>query len=275
MSEETARLRMNDEQAIDRLLADADACSDDLGGIRSELLELRSWASTPPSPSAAVRALMVSGPAAATSKLTTADGPAALSEVPTSVLATVAATGSCAKEDELAARRRRKRRTALAGFAVAATLAGGATAAAASEGGIPAVVQHVGAAIGSVVSQLAPTSGKAPRKGEPAVSTPDPLPVNEATHPAPARGTAPANPGGPSGAAHPDPRSTPGEGASRPSPKASPRVDPGNLSIPSPPVTAPVTPPGVELPPVERPAIPVPASPAVPGVLGVPTLPTR
>ncbi len=124
MSEQFAPRGRRDQQAIDHLLADSGLSGDD--ALRTELLELRSLASTAPLPSDAVRALMVSSPVAATQQITatqpitatqqitTTEGPSASSGAPTAVLATVAPEPQ--PVDELAARRRKKRRTAVAGL---------------------------------------------------------------------------------------------------------------------------------------------------------------
>ncbi|WP_115789000.1 hypothetical protein [Arthrobacter silvisoli] len=120
---------------INRLLAESGL--EDAADIRAGLLELRSLADIPPEPSAQLRALMV--PA------TPAAGDA----------------GGTAPVDELAARRR-KRRLAVTAVAVAASLAVGATAAAASGGGIPAVLSHLGNAVGTAVSRVLPRPAAPP-----------------------------------------------------------------------------------------------------------------
>ncbi|MBP2268575.1 hypothetical protein J3A64_004039 [Pseudarthrobacter sp. PvP004] len=252
MSEQFAPRGLSDQRAIDHLLADAGLADD--AELRTELLELRSLAGTAPLPSEAVRALMVGGPAAATQQIaapqgitatqhiTTADGPSAVSDAPTAVLATVAPEP--APVDELAARRRKKRRTAIAGLAVAVSLAGGATAAVASEGGLPGAFQHLGAAIGSVVSQLSPGSGSAPQPGAPAGTTPGPLPVREEPQQAPVPAEPQPTPDAPGNPAVPAPQPGPG-GASPHTPKAPAQKDPGNGVIPTPPAL-PVTPPGID-----------------------------
>lgn len=274
-------------QAVDRLLADAGL--DEARDIRAELLELRSLASTSPAPSAAVRALMASSPVAATSQMTTADGPSALSTTPTAVLTTV---GGLADEpagepresggfDELATRRRRKRRAAIAGLAVAVSLAGGATAAAASEGGIPGAFQDLGTAIGSVVSQLTPGAGHSSQPNGPAAPAGQ-QPGRDATPPYPAPATPKstdvgkrANGASPQdGAAHSDSGKTPAGGLPQ-TPKGPGNGRPGNVTLPTPPV-GPITPPNVDPPnltppsvgpsdiPVPDPTHLVPQVPAVP-----------
>ena len=67
MSEQFAPRGRRDQQAIDHLLADSGLSGDD--ALRTELLELRSLASTAPLPSDAVRALMAGAPAPATQQL--------------------------------------------------------------------------------------------------------------------------------------------------------------------------------------------------------------
>jgi hypothetical protein len=256
MSEQHTPRGRHDQQAIDFLLADAGLTGD--ADLRTELLELRSLANTAPLPSAAVRALMVSSPAAATQqitatqRITTADGPAASAGAPTAVPATVAAESALANDlpandvpvDELAARRRKKRRTVIAGLAVAVSLAGGATAAVASEGGLPGAFQHLGAAIGSVVSQLNPGSGSAPQPDAPAGTTPEPLPVREEPQQAPATVVPQPTPAAPGNPAVPAPVPQPG-GASPHTPKAPSHREPGNGVIPTPP-GLPVTPPEID-----------------------------
>ncbi len=278
MSEHIPPRGRNHQQAIDQLLAGSGLEGD--AGLRTELLELRSLASTAPLPSDAVRALMAGNPAAVTHRvavthqLPTADGPSASSGAPTAVLATVDQTPAQAPvdeapaRDELAARRRKKRRAAIAGLAVAVSLAGGATAAAASEGGIPGAFQHFGAAIGSVVSQLAPGSGTAPQQGGPGGSTQQPPP--EETKPGPARNQpepAPSTPGAL------DRVPQPGRGAPSQAPKVPQHDETGKGSIPTPPVV-PVTPPAIDPPAIDpsqlRPSdlpVPVPTQvvPHVPG----------
>ncbi|WP_347108810.1 hypothetical protein AAHB33_18485 [Paenarthrobacter sp. S56] len=197
------------ESAVDRLLAGSGFghASD----IREELLELRSLAATAPLPSAAVRALMVGGASAALPA--TAELAPASKETPTAVLAAVGdgsllpATEALPSQvpateapmkDELAARRR-KRRAAAAGLAVAVALGGGATAAAAQEGGIPATINHLSAAVGSVVSQFVPGPAHTSQHEQPAVPAQSP---GHGANPAP---TAP-NTTDSAGGAKPSPR---------------------------------------------------------------------
>jgi hypothetical protein len=274
MSEQPTPRGRRDQQAIDHLLADSGLSGD--ADLRTELLELRSLASTAPLPSDAVRALMVGSPAAvtqqlsateqltatrqlsateqrsATEQLSTTAEPSASAGAPTAVLAAVAPAPApesppeSAPVDELAARRRKKRRTAIAGLAVAVSLAGGATAAVASEGGLPGAFQHLGAAIGSVVSQLNPGSGGAPQPDPPVGTTPEP--VQEAPQQAPATVQPQPAPAAPSAPAVPAPAPKPGVGPSQHAPKA-PEVpsnkEPGKGIIPTPPVL-PVTPPEID-----------------------------
>ncbi|MGO4247811.1 hypothetical protein AB4Y87_11415 [Paenarthrobacter sp. RAF54_2] len=242
------------EQAVDRLLADSGL--DDALDIRAELLELRSLASTPPTPSAAVRALMISDPAAS-SRSTTAEVTSAVAD-PTPADST--------STDELAARRRRKRRAAIAGFAVAVSLAGGATAAAASEGGIPGAFQHLGSTIGSVVSQLTPGSGNGSRQnpGSPSEEErgrtvtpayPYPSGHNPAGNITTGKTTNPSQEpqGGTNGASgHPNSPKAPNGGMPE-TPKIPGNGQPGNISIPTP--AAPITPPGIEAPNVTPPTL--------------------
>ncbi|SEJ56829.1 hypothetical protein SAMN04487917_107103 [Arthrobacter sp. yr096] len=245
MSENIPERGRHHQEAIDQLLAGSGHEGD--AALRTELLELRSLASTVPLPSDAVRALMSGSPADATRQLTTTDGPAARSGAPAAVPATVEPSHGPGPVDELAARRRNKRRAAIAGLAVAVTLAGGATAAAASEGGIPGAFQHLGAAIGSVVSQLAPGSGTAPQQGGSGGSSPQP-PLDETrTVPAPNQ-PAPANPspGTPGHVPQPHPG---GEGSSQ-TPKAPQHDVPGKGVIPTPPAV-PVTPPALDAPKID------------------------
>jgi hypothetical protein len=248
MSEETTRRRVQDEHAIDRLLRDAcmdDTDLDERTSIRSELLELRSLASTAPLPSAAVRALMTGSPAPLTTRIAAADGPLAGSATPTAVLTTVTPGDGVVQADELAARRRHKRSSMLAGLAVAVTLAGGATAAAASEGGLPGALQYLGAAIGSVVSPVAPGSGNTPMPVGPVGSGSGSAPGDGETQPTPAQAqTVPATPKAPSGVTHTAPQQTPGQtqGGQRPSrmPTIPAVGEPGNTAIPTgPPLDAP------------------------------------
>lgn len=252
MSEQFAPSGRSDQRAIDHLLADSGLADD--AELRTELLELRSLAGTAPLPSEAVRALMVSSPAAstqqitavqqitATQQMTTADVSSASSGAPTAVLATVAPDH--APVDELAARRRKKRRTTIAGLAVAVSLAGGATAAVAAEGGLPGAFQHLGAAIGSVVSQLSPGSGRDPQPDAPAGTTPGPLPVREDPQQPPVPAEPQPTPAAPGNPAVPAPQPEPG-GASPHTPKKPAQKDPGNGVIPTPPAL-PVTPPDID-----------------------------
>ncbi|MDQ0030015.1 hypothetical protein [Arthrobacter bambusae] len=158
MSEKSAS---RGEQGIDRLLAEAGL--DEAYEIRAELLELRALAGTRPQPSAAVQALMA---------------PARVAMAPT--VETDTAESPAEPFDELAARRRRKRRAGIATLAVAASLAAGATAAAASNGGIPGTIEHLGAAVGSVVSKFAPGSGGNAPQQQGTLPTPDRLPSHDA-----------------------------------------------------------------------------------------------
>ncbi|MBO1269524.1 hypothetical protein [Arthrobacter cavernae] len=246
MSEQTAPgARNTDEQAIDRLLADADL--DEAYGIRTELLELRALASSAPQPSAAVRALMVPS-----------------TVLPTAVPAPV---DTPAPVDELAARRRRKRRAVIAGIAVAVSLAGGATAAAASEGGLQGAFEHFGNVVGTVVSQLTPGAGTPPQNGGPATPSEE-QPVYDVTQPAVpgSPDPAPAAPNSTGGTAHGQPQSTPGGAA----PKGPWNIQPGNVTIPAPPITPPgiapsdPAPSGVPVPVPTVPAADVPANPSNP-----------
>lgn len=261
------------EQAVDRLLADSGL--DDALDIRAELLELRSLASTPPTPSAAVRALMISDPAAS-SRSTTADVTSAVAGAPTAILTSVqgptdptptdSTLADSTTTDELAARRRRKRRAAIAGFAVAVSLAGGATAAAASEGGIPGAFQHLGSTIGSVVSQLTPGSGNGSRQNPGSPSEEERGRTVTPAYPYPSghnpAGNTPtgktANPSqesqdGTNGASgHPNEPKAPNGGMPE-TPKIPGNGQPGNISIPTP--AAPITPPGIEAPNVTPPTL--------------------
>ena len=221
MSENTAPRRGDDQQVVDSLLADAglEGNSD----LRTELLELRSLANTAPMPSDAVRALMAGSPATVPLQVAPAAG----------------------LPDELAARRRKKCRAAIAGLAVAVSLAGGATAAAASEGGIPGAFQHLGAAIGSVVSQLAPGAGNAPQPNVPGGSTPGQGPAQQESQPAVVPGQpAPVAPTAPAGTTHSDPHATPGGNQSQ-APKGPAHTEPGKGVLPTAP-SLPVTPPGID-----------------------------
>lgn len=269
MSEHHQRRRS--EAAVDRLLADSGFGHAD--ELRDDLLELRSLAATAPLPSDAVRALMVSG--AATGRITTAEGPAAMKAAPTAVLTAVDAGsgGQPATEapapqvpvrDELASRRR-KRRAAIAGLAVAVSLAGGATAAAAQEGGIPGTFQHLGETIGAVVSQFTPGPAPAPQPERPAGPAEE-LPSN-GVQPAP---TAPnskdsadqggAGTGPSTGGEHSNSGKAPA-GSVAPTPEAPGKV--GNVPLPAPPITPPAlgTP---DLPPVVEPST-IPGIPKTPG----------
>ncbi|WP_035743376.1 hypothetical protein [Arthrobacter sp. MA-N2] len=225
------------EQGIDRLLADAGL--DEAYEIRAELLELRALAGARPEPSAAVQALMV---------------PARVAAVPFAA----AAVGAAAPVDELAARRRRKGRMTFAAVAVAASLAAGATAAAASDGGIPGTIEHLGAAVGSVVKQLTPGSGgNAPREqGTP--SEQGPTPSREPSVPV-SPTPVPSSPDTPGSSAHPTSHSTPGTTA--PGSRADPhkglqdvakgRPSPGTIptpALPSPALPLPQPVPSVILP---------------------------
>ncbi|WP_026543010.1 hypothetical protein [Paenarthrobacter nicotinovorans] len=276
------------QQAVDRLLSDSGL--DGEAELRTELLELRSLADTVPAPSEAVRALMVSGQVAATQEITTTDGPVASSGSPTTVLATVEDPARVADPapasdpapafdppaDELAARRRTKRRAAVASLVVVVSLAGGATAAAASDGGIPGTFQHLGAAIGTVVSQLAPGPGNAPKQDGPTGATPAPtveekpaIPDRNQPAPAPASPNSGGNP-------VPDSHQPPRGGASPQQPKDPLPHEPGNGGIPTP--VVPVTPPGIDPSgidpaklrpsdiPVTVPTHVVPSPPANPGI---------
>jgi len=176
------------EQGIDRLLAEAGL--DEAYEIRTELLELRALANNRPQPSAEVQALMAS---------------ARVAVIPA---AAASAGGAAAPIDELAARRRKKSRMAFAAVAVAASLAAGATAAAASDGGIPGTIEHLGAVVGSVVSQLTTGSGgNAPQQQG---KRSEPMPTRETSVPVT---PAPTSPGAPSSTAHPTPRATPSAGS--------------------------------------------------------------
>ncbi|MCR1162930.1 hypothetical protein NEK97_15815 [Paenarthrobacter sp. UW852] len=238
MSEHFPPRGRHDAEAIDHLLAGSGLEGD--AGVRAELLELRSLAATAPLPSEAVRALMVPAPAVR-------DQPAAHNEP--AAHDELAAHNEPAAHDELAARRRKKRRAAIAGLAVVVSLAGGATAAAASEGGIPGAFQHLGAAIGSVVSQLAPGAGSAPKQGGPAGSTTEspsgdvrPTPVQSQPGQAPALPEPSAHERGS--------QAQPGGSAATKAPKVPSRGEPGNGVIPTPPAV-PVTPPAVVPPTID------------------------
>ncbi|MFJ5957787.1 hypothetical protein ACIQC5_17740 [Paenarthrobacter sp. NPDC092416] len=285
MSEQIAPSGRNSEdaeQAIDRLLAESDLGPAD--GIRTELLQLRALASASPEPSVAVRALMTGGSGAVTSQLPTAVGPFAGSGEPTAVPASVAGRhfADALPFDELAARRRRKRRAAIAGLAVAVSLAGGATAAVASEGGISGAFQHLGTAIGSVVSQFTP-GGNSPERQSPAVPA-DQQPHRDVAPPYPApvgpHSSDPANPAGGANLANPPSGGAQGGAEHSNSSKTpigvprTPRIpgngESGNVTVPTPPV-APITPPGIDVPSVAPSDIPVPVpSHVVPEAPGTP-----
>lgn len=280
MSEQFAPRGRRDQQAIDHLLADSGLSGD--AALRTELLELRSLAGTAPLPSDAVRALMVSSPAATerlavTEQPSTAEGPFASSGAPTAVLATVAPEPQpgFAPVDELAARRRKKRRAAIAGLAVAVSLAGGATAAVASEGGLPGAFQHLGAAIGSVVSQLNPGSGSAPQPDAPAGTTPEQqVPAPDVPQQGPATVQPQPAPAAPVSPVVPEPEPQPGGEPSQRTPNAPSHQEPGNGVIPTPPVL-PVTPPEIDPSTIDPSklgpsGVPVP----VPSQL-IPSLPSR
>lgn len=171
------------DQGIDRLLAESGL--DEAYEIRTELLELRALANNRPQPSAEVLALM------------------------TPPLVTVT-PDTAAPVDELAARRRKKSRMAFAAVAVAASLAAGATAAAASDGGIPGTIEHLGAVVGTVVSQLAPGSGSnAPQQQG---TRSEPMPPRQTSVPSTPT-PAPTSPEPPSSSAHPTPHTTPTPGS--------------------------------------------------------------
>ncbi|MHC6222749.1 hypothetical protein [Arthrobacter sp. MMS24-S77] len=212
MSEKSASFG---EQGVDRLLAEAGL--DEAHEIRTELLELRALANSRPQPSAAVQALMV---------------PASVAAVPV----------TAAPIDQLAARRRRKRRAGIAALAVAASLAAGATAAAASDGGIQGTIEHLGAVVGSVVSQLTPGSGgNAPQQQG---TRPEQMPTRETSVPV-APTTAPTSSDAPSSSAHPAPHSTtsPGSGSDpREGLRDIAKGRPGPVTIPTPVVPTPELP---------------------------------
>ena len=218
MSEKSASFG---EQGIDRLLADAGL--DEAYEIRAELLELRALASTRPQPSAAVQALMA---------------PARVAIAPVEAVTAVTAV------DELAARRRKKGRLTFAAVAVAASLAAGATAAAASDGGIPGTIEHLGAVVGSVVSQLAPGSGGTAPQQQGTRPEPVPMPTRETS--------VPASPSPESSSpeaknnAHPAPHATPGATGSESDPRKGlqdiAKGRPGPITIPTPVVPTPTLP---------------------------------
>lgn len=230
MSEQ--KQRQQAETAVDRFLSESGFPQPE--DVRDELLELRSLAAAQP-PSDAVRALMAGG--ASTAGPTTAV---------TTVLPQV--------KDELAARRR-KRRAAIAGLAVAVALGGGATAAAAQEGGIPATFQHLGAAVGSVVSNFAPGPAHAPHE----------------------QSSVPAqSPGHVVGPAPSAPKSTDGAGESKPAagtttekadPAKSVKSPAGGLQQPS---KAPGNPGNVPAPEITAPVL---GTPDLPSGLGSSTIP--
>ncbi|UVJ39418.1 hypothetical protein [Arthrobacter sp. CJ23] len=253
MSEQTAPGARNTGdagQAIDRLLADAGL--DEAYGIRTELLELRALAGSAPAPSAAVRALMVPS----------ATVPSAV--LPTAVPIVVIPAPEPAPVDELAARRRRKRHAAITGIAVVVSLAGGVTAAAASEGGLHGAFEHFGAVVGTVVAQLTPGAGNPPQNGGPdsPPQLPAPTPGAGGYGPATVPGQtnpAPAAPNSADGAAHGKPQPTPGGGAVLRVPKGPWNLQPGNVTIPAPPIT----PPGIAPSDIAPSGLPVPV-PTVP-----------
>lgn len=197
MSEKSASFG---EQGIDRLLADAGL--DEAYEIRTELLELRALASTRPQPSAAVQALMVPARGA----IAPAEAVAPVESV-TAVEA--ASRAAAAPVDELAARRRQKSRLTFAAVAVAASLAAGATAAAASDGGIPGTIEHLGAVVGSVVSQLSPGSGGNAPQQQGTRPEPGPMPTRGTSIPAPPSPES-SNPDAQNNNTHPSPHATPG-----------------------------------------------------------------
>lgn len=226
------------EQGVDRLLAEAGL--DEAYEIRTELLELRALASTRPQPSAAVQALMA--PAGA------AIAPVSSVEAAEAVAPFGAPSrAAAAPVDELAARRRKKARLTFAAVAVAASLAAGATAAAASEGGIPGTIEHLGAVVGSVVSQLTPGSGgNAPQQQG---THPElvPMPTQGMGNPA-SPSPESSNPGAQNNDTHPSPHATPGTTAR--GSESDPRKElqdiakgrPGPITIPTPAVPTPALP---------------------------------
>ncbi|MGO4472051.1 hypothetical protein AB4Y95_08995 [Arthrobacter sp. M-10] len=225
MSEKSASFG---EQGVDRLLAEAGL--DEAYEIRTELLELRVLASTRPQPSAAVQALMA---------------PAGVAATPVAAI-TPLARAAATPVDELAARRRRKRRAGIAALAVAASLAAGATAAAASDGGIPGTIEHLGAVVGSVVSQLTPGScGNAPQQ-QGTRQEPVPMPTRETN--VPGSPSPESSAPGAQNTAHPSPHATPGTTA--PGSESDPRNGlhdiakgrPGPITIPTPEVPTPTLP---------------------------------
>ncbi len=236
MSEKSASFG---EQGIDRLLAEAGL--DEAYEIRTELLELRALASSRPQPSAAVQALMAPV-RAATAPVSSVE--AAEAVAPFGAPSRAAA----APIDELAARRRKKGRLTFAAVAVAASLAAGATAAAASDGGIPGTIEHLGAVVGSVVSQLSPGSGgKAPQQ-QGTRPEPGPMPTRGASIP-PSPSPESSSPDAQNNNnKHPSPHATPGTTA--PGSESDPRNGlhditkgrPGPITIPTPAVPTPTLP---------------------------------
>jgi hypothetical protein len=219
------------EQGIDRLLAEAGL--DEAYEIRTELLELRALAGTRPQPSAAVQALMV---------------PARVAIAPVETFAPVVLDSrAVAPVDELAARRRKKGRLTFAAVAVAASLAAGATAAAASDGGIPGTIEHLGAVVGSVVSQLTPGSGGNAPQQQGTRPEPGPVPTRETNAPVSPSPEA-TSPDALNNSAHPTPHATPGTTA--PGSPSDPRNGlqdiakgrPGPVTIPTPVIPTPELP---------------------------------
>ncbi|WP_284982578.1 hypothetical protein [Arthrobacter sp. efr-133-TYG-118] len=240
MSEKSASFG---EQGIDRLLDEAGL--DEAYEIRTELLELRDLASSRPQPSAAVQALMA--PARVTAAPVEALAPVeAVTAVETVAPVGAASRAAAAPLDELAARRRKKGRLTFAAVAVAASLAAGATAAAASDGGIPGTIEHLGAVVGSVVSQLSPGSGgKAPQQG----TRPEPGPMVTTGTSIPASPSPESsNPDAQNNNTHPSPHATPS--ATAPGSESDPRNGlhditkgrPGAITIPTPAVPTPTLP---------------------------------
>ncbi|MGM7776738.1 hypothetical protein ACSVHC_12100 [Arthrobacter sp. KNU-44] len=233
MSEKSASFG---EQGIDRLLADAGL--DEAYEIRTELLELRALASTRPQPSAAVQALMAPAGAAIAPVETVAPFEA--------VTAVEAASGAAAAPvDELAARRSKKARLTFAAVAVAASLAAGATAAAASDGGIPGTIEHLGAVVGSVVSQLTPGSGgNAPQQQG---TRPElvPMPTQGTGNPA-SPSPESSSPGAQNKNTRPSPHATPGATGSESDPRKElqdiAKGRPGPITIPTPAFPTPTLP---------------------------------
>ncbi|MEW1823323.1 hypothetical protein AB0323_21380 [Arthrobacter sp. NPDC080031] len=238
MSEKSASFG---EQGIDRLLAEAGL--DEAYEIRTELLELRALASSRPQPSAAVQALMA--PARVATAPVEAIAPV---EAVAAVETVEAASGAAAAPvDELAARRRKKGRLTFAAVAVAASLAAGATAAAASDGGIPGTIEHLGAVVGSVVSQLsAGSGGKAPQQ-QGTRPEPGPMPTKGTSIPASPTPES-SSPDAQNSSTHPSPHPTPGTTApgSEPDPRNGlhdiTKGRPGGVTIPTPAVPTPTLP---------------------------------